>query len=105
MSPRIPPQAPPAFRYTPQNLLEETKAIIEKSRKLEDEIARGVKPEEATFENVLGVMAEDENEVELKKRIIGFYQYVSANEALRDASSQADKELEVCHAAPFSTEL
>jgi len=95
MSPRIPPQAPPAFKHTPQILLEETRAIIESSRRLEDGIARDVKPEEATFENVLGIMAKDEDVTALKSRIIGFYQYVSEDKALRDASSQAEKELEV----------
>ncbi|RPB29709.1 zincin [Terfezia boudieri ATCC MYA-4762] len=94
MSPRIPPQAPPAFKHTPQSLLEETRAIIEKSRTLEDGLVRDVKLEEATFENVLGIMARDEDEAGLKSRIIGFYQYVSEDKALRDASSQADKELE-----------
>lgn len=96
MSPRIPPQAPPEFKYTPQSLLEETRAIIKNSRNVEDEIARDVKPEGATFDNVLGVIVEDENRAALKSRIIGFYQYVSGNKALRDASSQAEKELEVC---------
>lgn len=96
MSPRVPPQAPPAFKYTRTSLGEEAKAIIERSRTLEDEIVKTVKAEEATFENVLRLMAQDEDEAALETRIIGFYQYVSGDKALRDASSTAEKELEVC---------
>lgn len=56
---------------------------------------RDVRLGEATFDNVLRPMADDENNSALQTRIIGFYQYVSENKDLRDASSTADKELEV----------
>ena len=95
MSLRVPPQAPPTFKHTPQSLFDETKAIIERSKKIEDETVRDVRLEGATFDNVLRPMAEDENNSALQTRIIGFYQYVSENKDLRDASSTADKELEV----------
>ena len=61
---------------------------------------RDVRLEEATFDNVLRPMADDENNSALQTRIIGFYQYVSENKDLRDASSTADKELEVIY-TPF----
>ena len=95
MSLRVPPQEPPLFQYTPQTLLGDTKAIIETSRKLVDSIIRDVKLEDATFQNVLQVMAEDENETSLKSNIIGFYRYVSGSKELREASTTAKKELEV----------
>ena len=57
MSLRDPPQAPPTFKHTPQSLLDETRAIIERSRKIEDQIVRNVKLEEATFDNVLTKMS------------------------------------------------
>lgn len=95
MSLRVPPQAPPTFKHTPQSLLDETRAIIERSRSIENETVRDIRLEEATFDNVLGPMAEDENNSALQTRIIGFYQYVSEDKDLRDASSMAEKELEV----------
>ncbi|KAF8465345.1 peptidase family M3 [Kalaharituber pfeilii] len=94
MTPRAPPQAPPSFTHTPQSLLSETRDLIAKSRALEDEIAAKYTPENATFENVLKVFADDESDMALKTHIIGFYQYVSPNQELRDASSTAEKELE-----------
>ena len=97
MSLRVPPQAPPTFKHTPQSLLEETRLIIERSKEIEDETVRGIKLEEATFDNVLRPMAEDENNSALQTRIIGFYQYVSENKDLRDASSTAEKKLEVIY--------
>ena len=96
MSPRVPPQEPPTFQYTPQSLLDEARAIIERSKKLEDGIVMDVNPENATFQNVLEVMAEDENERSLTTWIIGFYRYVSGSKELRDASTTARKELDVC---------
>ena len=98
--PRIPPQAPPCFTHTPKTLLEETKELIEKSRILEDELAKQYTPETATFDNVMKVMAQDEDEMALKTHILGFYQYVSKAKELRDASSAAEKDLDVSHSTP-----
>ena len=99
MSPRVPPpQAPPTFQHTPQSLVDDTRALIERSRAVEDEIVKDVRVEEATFDNVLRPMANDENSSALQKNIIGFYQHVSEDGGLRDASSTAEKELEVSNA-------
>lgn len=59
--------------------------------------------EEATFDNVLRPIANNENSSNLLKKIIGFYQYVSEDKDLRDASSTAEKELEVMLLYTFST--
>jgi metallopeptidase MepB len=56
-----------------------------------DRIAAEVNPENASFETVLLPMAIDENEGSLESRIIGFYQAVSTDKALRDASTEAEK--------------
>jgi metallopeptidase MepB len=45
----------------------------------------------ATFENVVVPIAEDENNSNLQSRIIGFYQAVSGDAKLRDASSKAEE--------------
>lgn len=75
--------------------MDDTRAIIKRSRTIEDETVKDIRLEEATFDNVLMPMANDENSVALQKNIIGFYQHVSENKDLRDASSMAEKELEV----------
>ena len=56
---------------------------------------KDIRLEEATFDNVLRPMANNENNATLLKNVIVFYQYVSENKDLRDASSKAEKELEV----------
>ena len=86
-----PPQAPPLFTGTPTSVIEDTKRIIEKARGVEDKVVAEVKPEEASFENVMLPMASDENEGALENHIIGFYQSVSTNQELRDASTKAEE--------------
>ena len=59
------PDPPPApkFVHTPQSLLESTKRLIDHSRSIEDRVAGEVTPENATFDNVLAPVTEDENEM------------------------------------------
>lgn len=93
MAPKMyqkPPQAPPSFIATPISLVDDAKAICNRTRKLLDKIAADVTPEAATFQNVVLPMAEDENNANLETRIIGFYQAVSGDSKLRDASSKAE---------------
>ncbi|KAI9774524.1 MAG: hypothetical protein M1840_002771 [Geoglossum simile] len=91
---RKPPQAPPKFTATPESLIEDTKQLIERSRRVQDNIVAEVKPEHASFGNVLAPMAHDQNSVANEAHILGFYQAVSTSQALRDASTEADKLLE-----------
>ncbi|KAH8659341.1 putative Saccharolysin [Tricladium varicosporioides] len=86
-----PPQAPPLFTATPTSVVEEAKALCDTTRSLLDKIAKEVTPETATFANVVLPMAEDENAAGLKGRILGFYQAVSGDSKLRDASSKAEE--------------
>ncbi|KAF3922778.1 Saccharolysin [Arthrobotrys entomopaga] len=85
------PQKPPTFLHTPDSLLSDTKALIEKSRSTLDKLAKDVTPETATFENVIAPLAADENDMGIEAHILGFYQYVSPDAEMREASSQADK--------------
>lgn len=50
-----------------------------------------IKPSDATFQNVMLPMAVDENEFGLESHILGFYQSVSTDQALRDSSTEADQ--------------
>ncbi|ODH13828.1 hypothetical protein ACO22_06868 [Paracoccidioides brasiliensis] len=88
---KSPPQAPPVFTATPSSLIEDTKRMISKSRKVQDAVAAKVTAEEATFAKVLLPLAQDENVMALESHIIGFYQAISTDSKLRDASSEAEK--------------
>jgi len=95
MSHPTPPPAP-KFTHTPESVISNTKRIIESSRTLQDKIAKEVTPDNATFDSVLEPLAIDENQMGLEAAILGFYQHVSTDKVLRDASSEAEKLLDVC---------
>lgn len=91
------PEPPPAprFTHTSKSLLERAKAIIEISRENQDAITSSVTEETATFDNVCKPTADIENEMGLDVPILTFYQYVSTDPELRNASSEAEKMLDV----------
>ncbi|KAF2489515.1 zincin [Lophium mytilinum] len=89
-----PPQAPPKFTATESSLIEDTKRLIERSRGVQDGIVRDVTPETATFANVTLPMARDDNKMAIESHIIGFYQAVSTDQKLRDASTEAERLLD-----------
>lgn len=88
---QLPPQAPPSFVATPDSLVEDAKKMCDSTRQLLDKIVAEITPEMATFENVVLPMAQEENTAGLQNRIIGFYQAVSTDQKLRDASSKAEE--------------
>lgn len=87
---KMPPQAPPLFTGTPESVVKDTKEMLAQSKKLIDTVVEQVSEKNATFNNVLLPMAQDDNEQALTAHILGFYQSVSTNEALRDASTEAE---------------
>ncbi|KAI9704772.1 MAG: hypothetical protein M1836_006552 [Candelina mexicana] len=91
---RKPPQAPPIFTATPSSLIQDTNRLIANSRKVQDAVANDIKPEKASFNDVLLPIAYDENSMAIESHIIGFYQAVSSDKALRDASTEAEKLLD-----------
>lgn len=86
-----PPQAPPSFVATPTSIIDDTKRLIAQSRKVQDEVSSGVTLDAATFGNALLPLVHDENSMALESHILGFYQSVSTDQKLRDASSEAEK--------------
>lgn len=90
-----PPQAPPLFTGTKESIVADAKSLCDTTRSLLDKLVAEIKPAEdpkaATFETVLRPQTEDENASSLSARILGFYQYVSGDSALRDASTEAEK--------------
>ena len=72
-------------------MIDDTKKMIDKSRGLMDNIAAKIKGEDASFKNVILPMSQSDDEMGLEGHIIGFYQSVSTDQAVRDASSEAEK--------------
>jgi metallopeptidase MepB len=91
---KTPPQAPPLFTGTPKSVVEDTKRLVDKSRSIQDKIVAEVKDKDASFKNIMLPMAYDENTMALEAHIIGFYQAVSTNQELRDASTEAERLLD-----------
>ena len=89
--PKYAPQRPPLFTASPRSLIQDTKRLIEQSRKVQDEVVRIVQLKTATFANTLLPLAQNENRVALESHTITFYQAVSPDPALRDASREATK--------------
>lgn len=88
---RRPPQAPPTFTATPQSVVADAERIIKTSRGVQDQVIGSVQATNATFANVLGPLSQDENVMALEAHILGFYQAVSVDQKLRDASSKAEE--------------
>ncbi|KAJ5953522.1 hypothetical protein N7454_000418 [Penicillium verhagenii] len=88
---RRPPQAPPTFTATPQSVVVDAERLLKTSRDIQDKLVAEIKPDAATFANVLTKLAQDENTVALEAHILGFYQAVSTDQKLRDASSKAEE--------------
>lgn len=89
-----PPQSPPVFVGTSASIVKDTERIIQTSRKLQDQIVADVKSKQASFKDVVLPLAYDEASASLESHILGFYQAVSPDKALRDASTEADKLLD-----------
>jgi metallopeptidase MepB len=86
---RNPPQLPPTFTATPAALVERTKQLIQASRELQDKVVAQVTHDKATFDNVLLPLVHDENKLGDETNVICFYQAVSTDQAVRDASTEA----------------
>ena len=88
---RKPPQAPPCFTATPSSVLEDTKRILADAKKVTDGVVAQVSESSASFHNVVLPMAYNENQQNIEAHILGFYQSVSTDQELRDASTEAEK--------------
>ncbi|KAI0484846.1 Metalloprotease [Xylariaceae sp. FL0804] len=88
---RSPPQAPPTFTGTKESIVDDAKALCSSTRSLLDNIVTEGSADKATFASVIAPMIQDEDDSQLSARILGFYQYVSADAELRNASTEAEK--------------
>ncbi|THX16098.1 metallopeptidase MepB [Aureobasidium pullulans] len=89
-----PPQAPPLFTATTESLAKDTRRLLDQSRRIQDQIVKDVTSESANFHNVVLPMALDDNKMAIESHIIGFYSAVSTDSKLRDASIEAEKEMD-----------
>ncbi|KAF8858575.1 thimet oligopeptidase [Acephala macrosclerotiorum] len=87
---KMPPQTPPNFGATPETLISNTQAIIDRTRSLQDEIISSTDPRNATFANVLLPLARDENEVLRQRKILKFYGSTSTSADLRETSNVSE---------------
>jgi metallopeptidase MepB len=86
----MPPQAPPNFNHNPATVMAGIRAILDKTRKIQDEIVSNIRPENANFNNVLLPLAEDENYTVALKKLFKFFSSTSTSEELRNASNESD---------------
>lgn len=77
----VPPQAPPSWNHTPEQILKETESYITNGKQLHDKIGAIDQP---TIENSFKPFAEFDNENAGISNILTFYQHVSASKELRD---------------------
>ncbi|OAV92318.1 hypothetical protein PTTG_03918 [Puccinia triticina 1-1 BBBD Race 1] len=97
--PPQPPQPPPQWKHSPEEIISLTKQAIQHSRDKLDQIA-ATTPEQANFNTVILPLA-DNDLITTTPECLTFYQYVSPEEELRKAATEADKliqeyDLEVC---------
>ncbi|KKA30614.1 hypothetical protein TD95_000834 [Thielaviopsis punctulata] len=85
-----PPQAPPLFTGTKESIVADAESLCSKTRSVLDKLSAEVTADTATFANAALPQIHEENESSLSGHILGFYQYVSADAELREASSKAD---------------
>lgn len=91
---RNPPQAPPVFTFTAESIVADTKKICEVTKGVLDTVVADVPPEKATFANALEPILSDDNKSSTKTRILTFFQHVSTDGALRNASTEAEQILD-----------
>lgn len=88
---RIPPQPAPRWTITADDITRKAEQIIQENRAVDDKIAQEANP---TFENVFLRAAKVEDEQQTVISPLTFYQRVSPDAALREASTKAEEILE-----------
>ena len=89
-----PPQAPPLFDHTKDNLYSRFEALARETKELNDAQVANIKPEDATWENTWLPRIWKDQRHSLESRIIEFYHYVSSDPALREESIKGSEMLE-----------
>ena len=86
---RDPPQPPPSFDLTPETLLDEARAITERTSALEDRLASTLTPTTATFSNLIAPLTADDLVSRSRTQILTLPPSVSPEPGLRAVARQA----------------
>ncbi|KDQ62378.1 hypothetical protein JAAARDRAFT_189705 [Jaapia argillacea MUCL 33604] len=89
MSAIKPPQAPPTWSHSAEDILKLTKEALAKDKALLDKIA-ALPPKDCNFSSVFLPLALGDAEVDAVTEPLSFYQNVSPSKELRDASNEAE---------------
>lgn len=84
-----PQQAPLLFNHTPESIAAEAEVIFARARAIVDKVVAETKVEDATFENTLKPILQQDNIDD--NCIICFYHNVHADAAIREASMKAEE--------------
>lgn len=74
--------------------MKDAQSLINRDKTLTDQVVREVLVEKATFQNAVLPFAREENEQALSSHILGFYQAISTDSKLRDASTAAETKMD-----------
>jgi metallopeptidase MepB len=84
-----PPQVPPVWNHTILTVVREAELLCNETTALYDRLAASIAPANGTFQSVLLPITEDDAKWATWSNALYFYQYVSPDEVLRDASTNA----------------
>ncbi|KAF8128578.1 mitochondrial endopeptidase [Boletus edulis] len=90
MAPLTPPQAPPTWKHTVQDVDNLITEALEKKKKTHDDIVK-LPEDKLDFDNVFSALALAEAELKCVSEPLAFYQNVSPDKELRDASTLAEE--------------
>lgn len=89
-----PPQRPPVFNYTPEQLASTVDDIIAKKRAAIDKVVAATTPENATFENTLEPILRGEDELTGPGWRAAFVRNAHGDAAVREASNTAEGKMQ-----------
>lgn len=91
-----PPQPPVAFAANAEWIAQASNELCQKHRQVVDRLVATVRPENATFNNVLAVLLQHENEMQLTSNLISVYALVATDASLRAAATEAGNRISHC---------
>lgn len=87
MSTLTPPQLPPTWSLTPDQIVQSARDFVERGQANNDALAKG----EPSIQGTLERDAQFDNKNQGIQNQLTFYQHVSTDQAIRDASNEAEK--------------
>ncbi|KAK9381580.1 uncharacterized protein V2V93DRAFT_367323 [Kockiozyma suomiensis] len=85
---KTPPQAPPTWTLTPEQITSEMEILLADAKKLQDEVSATQDP---TFESVIKTLGDASNVRDGLVNQLTFYQHISTDKDVRDSSNKAEE--------------